>query len=80
VEGHVNAFERDGGKATLQLDGLRLGFGLLGAFADDFNEVGFYVFEGEFLHERLDVDFLGFEVVRDASETIQGAELMELLV
>ena len=60
VEGDVDAFEGDGGEAALELD--RLGFrrGLGGAFADDVDEAGFHVVQGEGFDEGVDVDFLGF--------------------
>ena len=79
MEGHINAFEGDGGKSALQLDGLGFGFGLLGAFTDDLDEVGFDVVEGEFLHEGLDVYFLRFEIVRNASKAVESAELFVML-
>ena len=75
VEGDVDAFERGGGEAALRVDGFGLGFGFLGAAFDDFGEAGFDVFERHFFHEGLDVDFLRFEVVRDAGEGVDGAEL-----
>lgn len=75
MEGDVDALEGDGGEAALKFE--RLGFvgGFLGAAGDDLHQVGFYVFEGHFFHEGLDVDFLGFEVVRHAGEGVEGAEL-----
>ena len=65
MEGDVDAFEGNGGEATLELD--RLGFrrGLGGAFADDVDEAGFDVVEGEGFDEGVDVDLLGFEEVGD---------------
>jgi len=65
VERDVDAFEGDGGEAAGQFDGGGFGEGLPGAFADDGDELGFYVFEGEGGGEGLDVDFLGFEEVGD---------------
>lgn len=75
MEGDVDALEGDGGEAALEFEGLGLAGGFLGAAGDDLHEVGFYVFEGHFFHEGLDVDFLGFEVVCYASEGVEGAEL-----
>lgn len=45
VEGDVDAFEGDGGKAALEVDGFGAGLGLLGACLDDFYQMGFYLFE-----------------------------------
>lgn len=75
MEGHVDALERDGGEAALQFERLRLGLGFVRAAFDDLDEVRFDVFERHFFHQGLDVDFLGFEVVGDAGEGIEGAEL-----
>ena len=50
MEGDVNALERDGGESALKIDGLRFGFGLVGALADDVNEARFDIFEGERFH------------------------------
>ena len=72
MERDVDALERDGGEATLELDGGRLGFGLLGAFVNDFDELGLDVFEGESLHESLNVDLLRFEVVGDVCQAVQS--------
>ncbi len=80
VEGDVDALERDGGEAALQVERFGLGFGLFGAFADDFDEMGFDVFEGHGLHEVLDVDFLGFDVVSYVGEAVEGSELRDGLV
>lgn len=75
MEGDVDAFERDSGEAALEVERFRFGFGLFGAFADDLDEVGFDVVEGHGLHEGLDVDFLGFDVVGDVGQAVEGAEL-----
>lgn len=66
MEGHVDAFEGDGCKAALQVDGLRFRGSLGGAVTDDFDELGFDVVEGTGFEETVDVDVLGFEVVGDA--------------
>ena len=65
MEGDVDAFEGDGGEASFEFNGLGFGGGDGGAFADDVDEAGFDVCEGEGFHERLDIDFLGFEEVGD---------------
>ena len=65
MERDVDAFERDGGEPALELDGLGLRRGLGGAFADDVDEAGFDVVEGEGFDKGVDVDFLGFEEVGD---------------
>lgn len=44
VEGHIDAFEGDGGKSAFEFDGLGFGGCLFGGFADDFYKVGFHVF------------------------------------
>lgn len=75
VERDVDAFERDGGEAALELERFGFGLGFFGAAFDDLDKVGFDVFQRHLLHQRLDVDFLGFEVVCDAGEGIKGAEL-----
>lgn len=76
MEGDVDALERDGGEAALEFEGLGFAGGFVGAAFDDLHEVGFDVFEGHFFHEGLDVYFLGFEVVCDAGEGVEGAELV----
>jgi hypothetical protein len=58
---------------------LWLGFRLLGAFADDFHEMGFDVFDGHLLHEGLDVDLLGLEEIEDVGEAVECAELKRAL-
>lgn len=75
MEGNVDAFEGDGGEAAFEIDGLGFGGGLLGGFADDFNEVGFHVFHGKLFGESLDVDVLGLDVIGHVGETVEGAEL-----
>lgn len=75
VERHVNALEGDRGEATLQVDGLGLGLGLLGALLDDGSEVLLDFLEGDGLHQLLDVDLLGLEVVEDVGEAVEGAEV-----
>jgi len=75
VERHVNTLEGDGGKATLQVEGLGLGLGLLGALLDDGGEVLLDLLKGDGLHELLNVDLLGLEVVEDVGEAVEGAEV-----
>lgn len=75
MEGHIDALEGDGGEAALQLDGLGFRRGLGGAFADDFDESGLDVFQGEGFDEGVDVDFLGFEEVGDVCEAVESTEL-----
>ena len=75
MEGDVDALERDGGEAALEVEGFGFGFGLLGASTDDFDEVGFDVVEGHGLHEGLDVDFLGFDVVGNIRQAVECTEL-----
>lgn len=75
VEGDVDALEGDGGEAALELEGLGLGFGLLGALFDDGGQVGLDVLERDGLHQLLDVDLLGLEVVEDVSEAVEGAQV-----
>ena len=65
MEGDVDAFEGDGGEAALELDGLGPRRGLGGAFADDVDETGFDVVQGEGFNEGVDIHFLGFEKVGD---------------
>ena len=71
VEGDVDAFEGNSSEAALEVDGFRFGFGLLDAFLDDFDQVGFYFFEGKGLRERLDVYFLSFEVIGNVGEAVE---------
>ncbi len=75
MERDVDALERDGSEAAFEVERFGLGFGLLGAFADDVDEVGFDVFDGHLLHEGLDVDFLDAEEVEDIGEAVEGSEL-----
>lgn len=75
MEGHVDAFERDGGEAALEVDGLWLGFSLLCALFDDLDEMLLHVFDAQGFHKLLDVDFLRFEVVGDVCEGVEGAEV-----
>ena len=75
VEGDVDALERDGGEAALEVERLRLRGRLLGALADDGDELGLDFVEGEALHQVVDVEFLGFEVVGDVGEAVEGAEV-----
>ena len=75
VEGYVNSLEGNGGETALQVDGLGLGLGLLGALLDDGGEVLLDFLEGDGLHQLLDVDLLGLEVVEDVGEAVEGAEV-----
>ena len=75
VEGHVDALERDGSEAALEIEGLRLGCRLRRALADDLHEVILDVVQGQGLHQLLDVDFLCLQVVEDAGQGVQGAEV-----
>lgn len=75
VEGHVDTLKGDGGEAALQVDGLWLGLGLLGALLDDGGEVLLDFLEGDCLHQLLDVDLLGLEVVEDVREAVESAEV-----
>ena len=75
MEGHVDAFEGYGRETALQLDGLRFGGGLGGAFTDDFDEPGLNVVKGERFDEGIDVDFLGFEKIGDIGQAVEGTEL-----
>jgi hypothetical protein len=75
VERHVDALEGDCGETALQVDGLGLGFGLLGALFDDGGEVLLDFFEGDGLHQLLDVDLLGLEVVENVGEAVERAEV-----
>lgn len=45
MEGNINAFERDRSKASLKVDRLRFSFGLLGAFADNLDELSLDFFQ-----------------------------------
>ena len=65
MEGHVDALERDGGEASLQVNGLRFRRGLGGAFTDDLNEPSFDVVQREGFDEGVDVNSLCFEEVGD---------------
>lgn len=75
VEGDVDTLERDGGEATLQLDGLGLGLGLLDALLDDADQVSLEVLERHALHQSGDVDVLGLEEVQEVGQAVEGAEL-----
>ena len=75
VERHVNALEGDGGKATLQVERLGLRLSLLGALLDDGSEVLLDLLKGDGLHQLLDVDLLGLEVVEDVGEAVEGPEV-----
>ena len=75
MEGDVDALERDGGEPALEVYRLRLSHSLRGALADDGEEVGLDVVEGEGVHEGLDVDFLRFEIVGDVGEAVEGAQV-----
>lgn len=75
MERHVDTLEGDSGKATLQVEGLGLGLGLLGALLDDGGEVLLDLLKRDGLHELLDVDLLGLEVVEDVGEAVEGAEV-----
>ena len=63
MERHVDAFERNGSEAALEIDGLGFRRCLRGALADDLDKPGFDVVEGEGFNEGVNVDFLGFEEV-----------------
>lgn len=73
MEGNVDSLEGDGGETALKVDGLGFGFGFLGALLDNFYQVGFYLLKGDGLHQRLDVNFLSFQVVGDVCEAVQSA-------
>ncbi|KAI7277110.1 beta subunit of fatty acid synthase [Hortaea werneckii] len=75
VEGDVDALERDDGEAALELDGLGLGFRLLGALLDDVLQVLLDVLQAHRLHQGLDVDLLRLEVVGDVGHGVNGAEV-----
>ena len=75
MEGDIDALERDGGKAALELKRLGFGGGKGCTFADNIYKAGFDIGEGEGFHQGLDIHFLGFEQVRDVCEAIEGSEL-----
>lgn len=76
VKRHIDALERDGGKPALQIERLRLGLCLLDAFANNLDEVGFDLLERHGLHERLDIDVLGLEVVGHVGQGIESPKLV----
>ena len=51
VERNINAFERNGGKAALKLNGFGLCFGLPGTLLNDFDKMGFDFFNRHRFHE-----------------------------
>ena len=75
VEGHVDAFEGNDGKASFQLDWFRFGIGLFSAATDDFLEMRFDVLKGQSLHELLNVNLLSLEEVGNTSEGIEGTKI-----
>lgn len=75
VEWHVDTLQRDCRKATLKDDGFRFGLSHLPAFFDDFNKVGFDVFQGHGLHQGLDVNLLSLQDVENIREAVKSAKL-----
>lgn len=75
VEGHIDTLQGDGSKATLELQRLGLRLCLLGALADDLDEMGLDILDRQCLNELLDVDLLGLQVVGNASQGVQSPEV-----
>lgn len=75
VEGDVDALEGDGGEAALEFDGLGFLGRFRGAGLDDLDQVLLDVVERHGLHELLDVDLLGFEVVKDVGHGVDRAKI-----
>lgn len=75
VERHVDALERNGREAALELDGAGLGFGLLGALLDDLDQMSLDVLDGQALCQLLNVDLLCLEVVGDVGEAVESAQV-----
>ncbi|KAF3401859.1 hypothetical protein F1880_009718 [Penicillium rolfsii] len=75
VEGDVDTLEGNGGEATLQLNGLGLGLGLLDALLDDADQVSLEVLERHALHKSWDVNVLGLEEVQEVGKAVESAEL-----
>lgn len=73
---YVNTPERDGGKAALQVEWLRLRQCLLDALAYDLHKMGFDLPEGHGLHQGLNIDILGFEIVGYIGKGIEGSKLV----
>lgn len=77
MEWNIDAFERDRGKAPLEVDRLWFGFGLFGASTNNFDELSLDLFEGLGLYQGLNVNFLRFQKVGDIRKTIQCTKLQK---
>ncbi len=75
VEGDIDALEWNGGEPALQINWFRFGLGLLRALSDDFDQVLLDVFKRHRLHQRLNVDFLGLDVIGDVGEAVESAKI-----
>src|SRR5689334_14820495 len=75
MERYVNALEWNHCEASLELNGLWLGFCLLTALVDYLNKMFFDIFERHCLHESLDVDLLHLENIEDVSHRVKSSKI-----
>lgn len=75
VERNIDAFERYGGEPALQINRLGFGFGLFGALLDNFHQVSLDIFKGHGLRQRLNVNFLRFQVIQNIGEAVESTKL-----